>query len=141
MTVTHEGSQHVYTSSTLLRRLLRLMHSCLEQQYMYIVYPTAPSDSSYNQLSPPTLNMSLRLVAMASSMVTSFLGSVEVEVKEDWDELSEKASTRPLHRDPSHDLQQSRTHTIIWPVHSQDMPTANKWCGESVVLKSSILQQ
>ena len=58
-----------------------------------------------------TLNMSLRLVAMASSMVTSFLGSVEVVVKEDCDELSEKASVRPLHRDPSHDLQQSRTHT------------------------------
>ena len=55
--------------------------------------------------------MSLRLVAMASSMVTSFLGSVEVVVKEDWDELSEKASVRPLHRDPSHHLQQSRTHT------------------------------
>jgi len=57
------------------------------------------------------LNMSLRLVAMVSSMVTSFLGSVEVVVKEDWDELSEKASVRPLHKDPSHDLQPSRTHT------------------------------
>ena len=55
--------------------------------------------------------MSLRLVATASSMVTSFLGSVEVVVEENWDELSEKASVRPLHRDPSHDLQQSRTHT------------------------------
>ena len=47
------------------------------------------------------LNMALRLVAMASSMVTSFLGSVEVVVKEDWEELSEKASVRPLHRDPA----------------------------------------
>ena len=56
--------------------------------------------------------MSLRLVAMVSSMVTSFLGSVEVVVKEDWEELSEKASIRSgLHRDSSHDLQQSRTHT------------------------------
>jgi len=27
-------------------------------------------------------------------MVTTFLGSVEVVVKEDWDELSEKASVR-----------------------------------------------
>ena len=52
-----------------------------------------------------TLNMSLRLVSMASSMVLSFLGSVEVVVKEgDWEVLSEKASTRPPHRDPSHDL-------------------------------------
>ena len=50
------------------------------------------------------LNMALRLVAMASSMVTSFLGSVEVVVKEDSDELSEKTSVRPLHRDLSHDL-------------------------------------
>ena len=40
-------------------------------------------------------------------MVTSFLGSVEVMVKEDWDGLSEKASVRPLHRVPSHDLQQT----------------------------------
>lgn len=52
-----------------------------------------------------TLNMSLRLVSMASNMVLSFLGSVEVVVKEgDWEELSEKASTRSPHRDPSHDL-------------------------------------
>ena len=48
---------------------------------------------------------------MASSMVLSFLGSVEVVVvKEgDWEELSEKVSTRSPHRDPSHDL----GHTMI----------------------------
>jgi len=52
-------------------------------------------------------------------MVTSFLGSVEVVVKEDWDGLSEKASVRPLHRVPSHDLQQSRTHMTMTSAHAK----------------------
>jgi len=53
--------------------------------------------------------------------VTRFLGSVEVVMKEDWDGLSEKASVRPLHRVPSHDLQQSRTHMTMTSAH------ARKW--------------
>ena len=52
-------------------------------------------------------------------MVTRFLGSVEVMVKEDWDGLSEKASVRPLHRVPSHDLQQSRTHMTMTSAHAR----------------------
>jgi len=64
--------------------------------------------------------MALRLVAMASSMVTSFLGSVKVVVKEDSDELSEKTSVRPLHREPSHDLQQSKD------IQNHDQCTARK---------------
>ena len=57
---------------------------------------------------------------MASSMVTSFVGSVEVVVKEDWYELSEKASIRPLHRDPS----QGPLHRD--PSHDQPRPTAEQ---------------
>ena len=54
---------------------------------------------------------------MASSMVLSFLGSVEVAVKEgDCEELSEKASTRLPHRDPSHDLGHTITETTIKPM-------------------------
>ena len=65
--------------------------------------PTQPCSQTLFTLF--TLNMLLRLVSMASSMVLSFLGSVEVVVKEgDWEELSVKASTRSPHRDPSHDL-------------------------------------
>ena len=45
--------------------------------------------------------MSLRLVATASSMVTSFLGSVEVVVKEDWDGLSEKDLSDPSTGSPA----------------------------------------
>ena len=52
-------------------------------------------------------------------MVTRFLGSVEVVVKEDWDGLSEKASVRPFHTVPSHDLQQSRTHMTMTNAHAR----------------------
>ena len=58
---------------------------------------------------------------MASSMVTSFLGSVEVVVKEDWDELSEKASVRPQPRPTAE--QDTHNMTSAQPGNDVTQPT------------------